>query len=87
MKLKENYVLRQVAKSWVVLPLREATLNLNGMVTLNDSGAMLWKLLEQGCDEIGLAEALMAEYEVTKERAVADVDAFLDVLFRAGCVE
>ena len=41
MKLNENFILRQVAKSWVVLPLREATVSLNGMVTLNDSGVML----------------------------------------------
>ena len=48
MKLKENYVLRPVADTWVALPLEAETLNFNGMLTLNESGVLLWKALEKG---------------------------------------
>lgn len=51
MKLKENFVLRQVADTWVVLPVAEATLDFNGMLTLNETGAVLWRALEQGGSE------------------------------------
>ena len=53
MRIKDNFVLRQVADTWCVLPLGEATLNLNGMLTLNDSGAMLWQTLEKGGSKEG----------------------------------
>lgn len=87
MKIKENFALRQVAGTWVVLPLAEATLDFNGMLTLNESGLMLWHLLEKGSDKESLAKALTEEYEVTFEQALADVTEFVDKLEKAGCIE
>ena len=87
MKLKNDFVLREVAGSWVVLPTGEATVDFNGMLSLNDSGALLWKALESGADRQGLIDALLAEYEVTPDVASADVDAFLAKLSSAGCLE
>lgn len=87
MKLKENFVLRQVAGSWVVMPHSEATRDFHGMLALNDSGALLWQSLESGADRESLAQVLLDEYEVSKERALADVDIFLDKLVKAGCLE
>lgn len=87
MKIKKNFALRQVADTWCVLPLAEATLNLNGMMTLNDSGVLLWQTLEQGCTREQLAEALMSEYEVTQEQAAADIEEFLDKLRSVDCIE
>lgn len=87
MKIKNNFVLRQVAKTWVVLPLGQATLDFNGMLALNESGVLLWKALEQGCDRETLVQVLTGEYVVSREVALADVDAFLRKLLEAGCIE
>ncbi len=87
MKLKKDFVLRQVADTWVVLPLAEQTVNFTGMITLNESGAMLWQQLEKGADREGLVAALTAEYDVSEDVASADVDAFLGKLASAGCLE
>ena len=87
MKIKNNFVLRQVAKTWVVLPLGQATLDFNGMLALNESGGLLWKALEQGCDRETLVQVLTGEYVVSREVALADVDAFLRKLLDAGCIE
>ena len=87
MKLKENFVLRQVADTWVVLPMAEESVNFNGMLTLNESGALLWRALEQGSDRQGLVDALTAEYAVDAAIALADVDEFLGKLAKAGCLE
>lgn len=87
MKIKENFVLRQVAGTWVVLPLGAATLDFNGMLTLNESGVLLWHLLQQGTGREQLVDALLAEYDVSREQASADVDEFLNTLIQAGCVD
>lgn len=87
MKLNNNFVLRQVAATWVVLPLKSDTLDFNGMIRLNDSGAMLWKCLEQGADREGLVQALTAQYDVTPAQAGTDVDEFLEMLMKIGCIE
>ena len=87
MKLKKDFVLRQVAGAWVVLPLGEMTVNFDGMLTLNGTGALLWKSLEAGADREALADALTNEYEVSRQQALEDVDAFVQKLRAAGCME
>ena len=87
MKTKNNFVLRQIAGSWVVLSIAEATVDFDGMLTLNESGLILWRLLEQGSTREALASALTEEYDVSYETALADVDEFLEKLDRAGCID
>lgn len=87
MKIKKDYVLRQVTDTWVVLPLGDAAVDFSGMLTLNESGAMLWRVLEQGADRESLTAALLAEYEVSRQQAMADVEIFLNKLLQAGCLE
>lgn len=87
MKLKKDYVLRQVAGAWVVLPLGEAAVNFSGMLKLNDSGVMLWRILEQGGGKDALVDALTGEYNVSRNQAEADVEEFLNVLVQSGCIQ
>ena len=87
MKLKKNFVLRQVAGAYMVLPLGQATVSFEGMLKLNDSGALLWNALKKGADLDGLVNTLTAEYEVSEAQARADVKEFLDKLARVGCLE
>lgn len=87
MKLKTDYVLRQLAGTWVVLPLGSASVNFNGMLKLNDSGAMLWKVLEQGGGKDALVDALTGEYNVSRQQAEADVEEFLNKLVQCGCIQ
>ena len=87
MKLKENLVLREVAGTWVVLPTAAKALDFNGMLSLNDAGVMLWRLLEKECTKEELVTALLDEYDVSNDVASADVDEFLQTLCKAGCLE
>lgn len=87
MKIKENLAIREVAGTWVVLPLSDKVLDFNGMLTLNNSGLLLWRKLEEGSDREAMAKALTDEYDVSFEQALADVDKFIEKLKRAGCLE
>ena len=87
MKLKENFVLRQVAGSYAVLAVGAASVDFDGMLTLNASGALLWRALEQGADRPALISALTAEYDVSAPQAEQDIDEFLDTLQKVGCLE
>lgn len=86
MKISEDFVLRQVADTWVVLPLKTDTVDFNGMIRLNGSGAMLWKCLEQGATREELVQALTSQYEVSREEAARDVDKFIETLNKVGCL-
>ena len=87
MKLKADFVLRQVADTWVVMALGQTSVDFNGMLTLNESGAMLWKCLQDGGDRQALIDALTSTYDVSSEEAGADVDAFIENLVKTGCLE
>lgn len=87
MRVKGNYVLRQAAKTWVVMPLGQTTLDLNGILTLNETGALLWKALERHGGRDEMVRALTEEYDVAPDRAAADVERFLGKLADAGVLE
>ena len=86
MKIKEDLVVRQVAGTWVVLPTASDVLDFDGMLTLNETGLMLWKLLEKESSLEDLASALVQEYEVDREQALADAGEFVETLKKAGCI-
>lgn len=79
MKLKEGFLLRQVAGQTVVLPTGDE-LDLNMMITLNDTGAFLWERLQDETTEDALVEALLGEYDVDEATARKSVAAFAQKL-------
>ena len=79
MKLKPTFLLRKIAGQTVVLP-TSAELDLNMMITLNDTGAFLWEHLVEETDEAALVAALLAEYDVDEETAKKAVSAFVKKL-------
>ena len=87
MKIKENLVLRQVADTWTVLPLGRDIINFDGMLTLNDTGAMLWQKLEAGAEKEDLVKARTSEYDVSDQQALADIEEFIGKLSSAGCLQ
>lgn len=87
MKVKKQFVLKNVADNYVVMPLGDDVVDLNGMLTLNESGVLLWNALEAGASKQDLVKALTDEYDVSDEIASKDVDAFVDALLKIGCIE
>ena len=83
MKLKDGFILRRVAGKTVVLPCDE-TLDLNMMITLNDTGAFLWEKLQEETTQEALVAALLGEYDVDEETAKASVAAFVEKLNANG---
>ena len=79
MKLKDGFILREVAGEMVVIPSGDA-LDLNMMITLNETGAFLWKQLERETTLDGVVAALLSEYDVEEEAARTHVAAFVEKL-------
>lgn len=68
MKIKEDFILRKVADSYVVVPVNSLTLNFNGIITLNETGAFLFELMQKGTEREELIAGLLREYEVTPRK-------------------
>ena len=87
MKLKEGFILRKVANTDVVIPVGNNIANFNGIITLNETAAFLWNLLKQGVELPAMVEAIVAEFEVSKETAQVDVEEFTKQLQEADMLE
>lgn len=68
MEIRKQLVKRNIAGDVILVPIGDASLELKGLVTLNETGELLWDRLPQAADAADLAAALRAEYDVD-ERA------------------
>ena len=87
MKIKKGFIVRKVGEENIVVPVGEASKSFHGMIKLNESGAFLWNFYtDEHTAEEGVA-ALLAEYDVEKEIAERDVNAFVENLTKNGFAE
>lgn len=86
MRIKDNYMLREVAGSYVVVPVGKASEEFKGLINLNEVGAFLWKNLKNDTTEEELVIKLMKEYEVDEKTATNDVHNFIQKLIEANLV-
>ena len=87
MKIKDDFLLRQVADSYVVVPVGKASLDFNGMITLNETGAFLWEKLQCETTKQDLINDMLKEYEVLEDTAKQDIEKFLEKIKEANLLE
>ena len=83
MRIKEGFVVREVAGETIALPTGDNA-KLNMMISLNNTGAFLWRELEQESTEESLVEALLNEYNVEELIARNSVKSFIQTLRANG---
>lgn len=87
MKIKQGFVMRDVAGQAVAIATGEASKSFHGMIKLNDTGAFIWNGIEKGLGEAEIAEQLAASYDVEVGQALKDVESFIVRMRDAGLVE
>ena len=80
MRVSKDFILREIAGEFMLVPVGTAASRLNGLIVLNECGSTVFKALEQECTKEDLVQAVCAEYDVDAETAAADVEEFLDQL-------
>ncbi|MCD8382727.1 MAG: PqqD family protein [Clostridiales bacterium] len=63
-----------------MIPVNEAAVDFRGIMSLNESGKLLWDRLQEESTEKDLVETLLDAYDTTPEVAERDVSVFLDQL-------
>lgn len=80
MKLKREFVVREIAGDIFLVPTGKTALNLNGMMTLNALGAEIWAMLPEVEGEEEIVQRILAEYDAEPVQIRADVWDFLGKL-------
>ena len=79
---------RKLGTQEVVVAVGEASKQFSGIIRLNETGAFLWDLLASGDrTEAELVDALLAEYDVSRELATADVAKFVATIRAEGMLD
>ncbi len=81
MQINKDFTIQKVGTSFVAVPVGETSKTFHGMIRLNETGAFLWnQMMEQDCTEEELVEALLNEYDVSREIATKDVHRITELL-------
>ena len=87
MKIKNDFIVKEISDSTVVIPVGNRVADFNGMLNLNETGVFLFNLLKNDTTIEALVQSLVDEYEVTKEKANEDVITFVNKLKEADIIE
>lgn len=86
MRIKEGFIIRQAADSFVVMQIG-GEVDFNGMITLNETGAFIWNSIANGLDENQIATKLTEEYDTDFENALSDVKTFISKMKEVNVIE
>ena len=87
MKLRGEFVIRQVMDCVTAIPVGNTALQLNGMILLNDVSKVIWEALSDGSSLEEITAAVTDSFEVSSEEAEADILEFLDKLRDANLLD
>lgn len=87
MKIKEGYLVHEVAGNYVVIKIGQEAVNFNGLITLSESAKMLWDLLKEDASIDDLVNKLLNEYEIDEETARKDTLEFIESLKKNNILE
>ena len=87
MKITREYILREIAGDYIIIPTGKTVLDFNGLITLNEVGVSLWKMLQNEVTFDDLLQGILDEYDVEPAVAREDIQEFLDQLVNRGIIE
>lgn len=87
MRVDKEFVLREIAGDYIIIPTGKTVLDFNGLITVNEVGASLWNMLQEEVSVDDLVAGILDEYEVEEEVAREDILEFLDNLEKGGILK
>ena len=64
MKIRDGFILREVAGTFVIISAGDDNLDFKGVITVNEVGALIWKCVEAGKTKDEIVEKILSEYEL-----------------------
>lgn len=77
LKIKPGYIVKKVMNSYMLVSTEGESTT---MQTMNETGAFLWSLLEGDTTVEEMTEKMVAEYEIDRNTAKGDIEAFIKKL-------
>lgn len=78
MKLKLSFETMELDDQIVAIPVGEFRESYQGVIVVNETGALILKLLMEETSEEEIVQRLCESYEVSEERAAADARKYIE---------
>ncbi|MBQ8605593.1 MAG: PqqD family protein [Clostridia bacterium] len=85
MKIKDGYILKEVAGEYVVVPVCDP--HFKAIITTNETGAFIFEKMKENIDLCEIAKLLTEQYEIDMQTASSDVKRFAQLLLKAGLAD
>lgn len=86
MKASKDFIMREIAGEFILVPVGAAAVKFNGLITMNELGKFIFDLLTEERTVQELAEKITGEYDVSLETAISDTEEFLQQLREIGAL-
>ena len=83
LRINEDYILRDILGEFVIVPVKCQENNAD-FYALNESGALIMRLIADGADKEQIVGAICEQYEADAAEAAADVDEFIGLFAEKG---
>ncbi len=87
MRIEKEFVLREIAGDYIIIPTGSTVLEFNGLITVNEVGVTLWKMLQEDVTMEQLIQGVLNEYDVEEAVAKEDIREFLETLSKGGILK
>lgn len=87
MRVEKEFVLREIAGDYIIIPTGSTVLEFNGLITVNEVGVTLWKMLQKEVTMEQLVSGILEEYDVEEAVAREDIQEFLNTLEKGGILK
>lgn len=87
MKVRKDFVLRETAGDYMIIPTGRTVQSFDGLITVNEVGADLWNMLQSEVTFDDLLRETLTIYDVDEETAEEDIRQFLDTLRESGILD
>ena len=84
MILKYEFSIQEIADKYVAVAQNRKTRTVEHVITLNGTGALILRALQEGKDVPEIIGLLMSEYDVQPGEAETGVKAFIEMLVKNG---
>ena len=85
MKINPKYCLKKVGGKNIIVA--DNAMNLEGILTLNDTAEFIWRKIESGAQEEEIVNSLTVECDASAEEIREEVLGFIRALKGAGVIE
>ena len=78
MKKIKEFILREIADEYILIPTGSTTEEFNGIINLTESAAFIWNHIEEANTFEELIDMITKEYDIDRETAMQDAYQFIN---------